>query len=39
LAVHLPKLLGETGKIQQIDWKGKEIHSIDNGLRIKRQVE
>jgi glutamate racemase len=34
LTMHLPKLLGETGKIQQIVWMGNEIHSIDSLLRI-----
>jgi glutamate racemase len=34
LALRLPTLLGETGEIQKIVWKGGEIHSIEAGLRI-----
>jgi glutamate racemase len=34
LTMHLPTLLGETGKIQQIAWTGGEIHAIDGHLRI-----
>jgi glutamate racemase len=30
LSLHLPTLLGETGKIQQIVWRGNEIHSTDS---------
>jgi len=39
LSVHLPTLLGETSKIQEIIWMGKEIQLIDSGLRSKGQVE
>jgi glutamate racemase len=39
LVLPLPKLLGETGEIQQIVWNGNEIHLVDGVDGIDRQVE